>query len=221
LSPWLPRPARPPRWAGGAPAAGGGGDLGGISSGRQQSPERKARAAYHRGLKSRKDALRRERRAASAGSDARREKELGKAATAWQKAIRQFSVAIKNDRRMPEAYNELGYALRKTGHYERALKAYEAALYLRPDYYDAIEYRGEAFLHLGRLDDVKQTYMALFRKDRSNADLLMKALGAWSRDQDMAHADDTLRTFLRWISERQALAAQSDSLSANNARRWD
>ena len=50
---------------------------------------------------------------------------------------------------------------------------------MAPGFPDAIEYRGEAFLALNRIDDAKQAYMDLFASDRKQAETLMKAMGDW------------------------------------------
>ena len=63
---------------------------------------------------------------------------------------------------MPQAYNGMGYSYRKLGDYTKALENYDRALQLAPKFPDAIEYRGEAYLALNRLDDAKQAYLTLF-----------------------------------------------------------
>ena len=71
--------------------------------------------------------------------------------------------AIANNPQLHEAYSSLGYALRKTGRFDESIEAYNRALQLNPSYSEAIEYRAEAYLALGRLDEVKAAYMELFR----------------------------------------------------------
>ena len=53
----------------------------------------------------------------------------------------------------------MGFAYRKTGDYAKALEMYDKALALQPGFPDAIEYRGEAYLALNRIDDAKQAYL--------------------------------------------------------------
>ena len=43
-----------------------------------------------------------------------------------------------------KAANELGYALRKSGDYRKAIGAYNYALEINPNFHQATEYRGEA-----------------------------------------------------------------------------
>ena len=77
---------------------------------------------------------------------------------------------------MPQAYNGMGFSNRKLGDYAKALENYDRALQLAPNFPDAIEYRGEAYLALNRLDDAKQSYLTLFAMDRKQADSLMAAM---------------------------------------------
>ena len=56
---------------------------------------------------------------------------------------------------MAEAWNYIGYCRRQTGDYGGALGAYDEALRLKPGFPEAIEYRGHAYLGLGRVDDSK------------------------------------------------------------------
>src|SRR6185436_13414284 len=56
----------------------------------------------------------------------------------------------------PEAWNELGFALRNQGRYTESLQAYDEALRLRPNFPEALEYLGEAYVKLGRLEDARR-----------------------------------------------------------------
>jgi tetratricopeptide (TPR) repeat protein len=116
-----------------------------------------------------------------------------------------------------EAQNELGYALRRTGKYEEAIAAYDAALALNGVYYPAVEYRGEAYLSVGRLEQAKSSYMVLFRNDRKLASQLMDAMDEWLAKQP---AGDSTAAFAAWLKERKAVAEVGDDLSQNNSRRW-
>jgi tetratricopeptide (TPR) repeat protein len=74
----------------------------------------------------------------------------------WPTAAEAFRGAIKHRAAFPEAWNELGYALRNQGHYAESIKAYDEALRLRPNYPEALEYLGEAYVKLGRSDDARR-----------------------------------------------------------------
>ena len=74
----------------------------------------------------------------------------------WPTAVDAFRGAIKYRAEFPEAWNELGYALRNQERYAESVKAYDEALRLRPNFPEALEYLGEAYVKLGRLDDARR-----------------------------------------------------------------
>ena len=74
----------------------------------------------------------------------------------WPVAIDAFQKVVKARPSFPDAWNELGFALRNVGRYPESLKAYDEALRLKPDYPEAIEYLGEAYVKLGRLEDARK-----------------------------------------------------------------
>lgn len=78
----------------------------------------------------------------------------------------------------PEAWNELGFALRQTGQYGEALKAYDQALRLRPNYPEALEYLGEAYVKLGRSEDARAILSRLTALDTGRARELEEAIRA-------------------------------------------
>jgi superkiller protein 3 len=99
------------------------------------------------------------------------------------KAAKRFSEAVADFRRavdlrpdFPEAWNELGFALRQIGQYTDALKAYDQALRLRPDYPEALEYLGEAYVKLGRTDDARAILERLRPLDTARAQQLAEAI---------------------------------------------
>jgi tetratricopeptide (TPR) repeat protein len=69
----------------------------------------------------------------------------------------------------PEAWSELGYALRHLGRYGESLRAYDEALRLRQRFPEALEYLGEAYVEMGRLDDARRVLDRLRPLDRSRA----------------------------------------------------
>ena len=121
---------------------------------------------------------------------------------------------------MYEAWNYVGYTSRKLGEYDKALQAYDEALRLNPSYGEAIEYRGEAYLNLNRLDDAKKAYLSLYAGSRTHADLLLKAMKTWAdkRHADPAGVDPTaLAAFEGWLHERAALAERTVDMARNSA----
>jgi tetratricopeptide (TPR) repeat protein len=106
----------------------------------------------------------------------------------------------------------MGFAYRKLGDYMKALDMYDRALQLAPNFPDAIEYRGEAYLALNRIDDAKQAYLTLFAMDRKQADMLMKAMVDWvgRRQSDPAGVDPSaVSAFEAWLKERGTVAQET------------
>jgi len=87
----------------------------------------------------------------------------------WATAITAFKRATELRSDFPEAWNELGFALRNQGRYADSLDAYDRALALRPDFPEALEYLGEAYVKMGRLDDARRVLDRLRPLDRSRA----------------------------------------------------
>jgi tetratricopeptide (TPR) repeat protein len=99
---------------------------------RRQSPaEPSAESAYNRGVRAR-------------------------VARDWVEAEKAFRSALRFRPTFADAWNELGYALRKQQRYPESLDAYAEALRLQPDFPEALEYLGEAFVKMGRLEDARR-----------------------------------------------------------------
>jgi tetratricopeptide (TPR) repeat protein len=120
------------------------------------------------------------------------------------------------DPTMYQAWNYLGFTNRHLGHYEESLESYDKALKINPNYLEAIEYRGEAYLGLNQIDDAKAAYMTLFSDSRPLANELMAAMHQWTEArrkdaQGLSSAD--LEAFSKWMDERTGIAAQTASLA--------
>ena len=87
----------------------------------------------------------------------------------WTTAVDAFKRAINQRAAFPEAWNELGYALRNQKRYAESLEAYDEALRLRPNFPEALEYLGEAYVKLGRLDDARRVLQRLRPLDPGRA----------------------------------------------------
>ena len=82
----------------------------------------------------------------------------------WQTAIALLNKVTAAEPKNPEAYNLLGYSVRKSGNPQGSLQYYQYALSLDPKHLGANEYIGEAYLqlndvakaeeHLKRLDEL-------------------------------------------------------------------
>jgi tetratricopeptide (TPR) repeat protein len=77
---------------------------------------------------------------------------------------------------MAEAYNNLGYCLRKLGKLDESLKAYEQAIGLKADFAQAREYRGETYLALGLLEKAQTDKDFLMQMKSPLADTLARSI---------------------------------------------
>jgi tetratricopeptide (TPR) repeat protein len=187
------------------------------------SAEQLAIGYYNRGLEHRDKAWALEEKAVRSRKP---DRVLGRAHAEWTRAVVAFREAAGSDPAMQQAHGSLGYAYRKLGRYEDALHAYDRALTIDPGYVEAIEYRGEAYLGLDRLDEAKEAYLDLFRRDRAQAAALLDAMQRWvearrtgsaGRDGTPAAAVDALST---WVDERAEIAAQTEQSTTAQGRSW-
>ncbi|HIG42853.1 MAG: tetratricopeptide repeat protein [bacterium] len=205
--------------AGGGSA--GGGSVGGSSEPvKRKTPQEMAVSNYNAGLKNRDKAWGYQERA-STESNAKKVAKLDKKANKqFQKAAKRFRTAIKYEPRLYQAHGSLGYALKQLGEFDDALSAYNLSVELKPTYTPAIEYRAEAHLALGRLDEIKPAYIQLLNLDRPRADQLMAAIQRWL---DAPHDDidlATLTEFRSWAVERITLSAQTLDLTGAPSPDW-
>lgn len=187
---------------------------------REQTPKEMARAAYNDGVRAVKKADKQAGIAASATDPRKRDKAAKQSAALYERGRDKFSAAVQQVATMHEAWNYLGYTRRKLGELESALIAYDRALALRPTYAEAIEYRGEAYLALNRLNDAKQAYLDLYVGDRKLADQLLAAMKNWvaaKRSSTSSGDPEALDAFDQWVQERAQIAAQTASLTRSGA----
>jgi predicted Zn-dependent protease len=109
--------------------------------------ENRARAEdlYRKGYKEAQDAQK--------DLDAKKEKDAKKK---FGKALQRFQDAVKLDPTYFEAWNMAGFCSRKSGSVKAAFGYYDKALALRPDYEEAHEYLGEAYLQSGDVPKAKE-----------------------------------------------------------------
>ena len=140
---------------------------------------------------------------AEASSAAAENEEAERAARDFYKeSLRHFKEAIRLDGSMHEAYTYLGYANRKLGNHAEALAAYEQALRIFPDYPHAIEYQGQAFLGMKRLDEARFNYLRLYALNKGQAAKLLQAMRAWV---DANRTDAEHNGFAEWVARRSEL----------------
>ena len=94
----------------------------------------------------------------------------------YVKAVRMFRIAVSKKKDHTEAYNMLGFSLRKSGRYEEAIKNYKKALKINPDFPEAHEYIGEAYLSKGNRDLAWMHYTELKRLESEEADELLEKI---------------------------------------------
>ena len=102
------------------------------------------------------------------------EEEYGKGVRAkrakeWSVAVASFTKATELKPDFPEAWNELGYALRNVGNYPDSVKAYDEALRLKPRFPEALEYLGEAYVKMGQVEEARKVLERLKPLDRKRA----------------------------------------------------
>jgi tetratricopeptide (TPR) repeat protein len=207
-------------------AAEGGGSGGSV---RQQqpmkrlTPEEKAVASYEAGIKHRDKAAKYELKAVDEMSDKKYAKLQKKINKEYGRAVDDYEKAVGHYPRFYQAFSSLGYSLRKLGQFEESLVAYNQSLEINPYYDEAIEYRGEAYLGLNRIDEAKEAYMELFQNDRVLADQLIAAMLSWvaNRRDDANGLDATVvEQFAEWVEQRNELASYLQPTNNDSSRRW-
>jgi tetratricopeptide (TPR) repeat protein len=186
------------------------------------TPEQQAAEAYNEGLAYRDEAWKLTDKLEKAAPDDRTKLE-GKIRRAYEGSIRSFESAVQHNPRMHQAYSSLGYAYRKTGNYTAALAAYDKALAIAPDYLEAVEYRGEAYLGLGRLDDAKAAWETLRPKNPQLASDLLQGMRTWIAKGRGAPGNvdvGTLDALERWVDERQAGQPAPSAAALRKSKSW-
>jgi tetratricopeptide (TPR) repeat protein len=134
----------------------------------------------------------------------------------YQESLSHFKEAVRLDSSMHEAYTYLGYANRKLGNHTKALDAYAQALRIHPDYPYAIEYQGQAFLGLNRLDEARFNYLRLYALSKGQAAKLLQAMRAWVDSHKNAKLDGVdVDSFADWVARRSELTR--DDVPANSS----
>jgi tetratricopeptide (TPR) repeat protein len=141
--------------------------------------------------------------AATAANEAERQAALDDAQKAYQTSLPSFATAVRLDETMHEAYTYMGYANRKLGRYDEALRAYQQALKINPDTTFAIEYQGEAFLGLNRIDEARFNFLRLYALDQHQAAKLLRAMQAWMQaNEAKPPAGIDMPALAAWIAEK-------------------
>ena len=184
-----------------------------------QSADSLAVEYYESGLAHKERAWQQQAAATTAGEEERLVL-LAEAQVEFQAAVKAQGKALGLHLNFHQAANELGYALRQTGDYRKALGAYNFALSIKPDFYPAIEYRGEAYLALGMLDQAKSAYMTLFSNDPPLAAQLLAAMEASPIENSVPAEDELRASFQEWVAERKTLAGLTGQIDPVAERSW-
>lgn len=207
--------AVPGAWANG----GGSMNVPQMSAPRNENPEDKAKGLYNQGVKDVKKADKYQTAFTEATDPDKKKHAQGEAQEYYQSARTKFQQATELNPQLAEGWNYVGYTNRHLGDYDAALAAYERALTLKPGYPDALEYRGEAYLGLSRVNDAQQAYLDLFAGDRALAGKLLTAMKSWVETQRTSSTADASKVseLDKWIQERTTIAAQTASLTREGA----
>lgn len=182
-----------------------------------RTPEDQARDQYNGGVRlvEKADGLIAD--ASHQADEKKQAKARTKAEQAYANAQKKFARATELHPSMYQAWNYLGYTNRKIGNYEAALTAYDRALRLKPDYAEAIEYRGHAYLGLNRLSEAKDAYLALYSSNRKLAAQLLAGMQEWIGTHRENAGGLDVEAFASWVNERSAIASKTAGLTREGA----
>lgn len=187
----------------------------------QRDPRDQAVESYNDGLRLRDRAWGFEKELAAASDPAQKTKIEEKIRKTYLAAVRSQKDAVRNDRNLFQAWSELGYALRKTGDYPAALEAYDKALLLQPNYAEALEYRGEAYLGVNRVTDAREAYLALFNGgDATRAKMLADAMTTWvtqRRADPTGVSAQAIDELAAWLAQRAEISSHAPAASSSGS----
>jgi len=104
------------------------------------------------------------------------------AAKNYGDAINDFTSAISIKADYAEAYNMLGYCLRMTGKVQDSMRNYQKALELKPNFPEAREYYGEAFLMDNNLGGAVSQYIVIQKTNQKQAAILLASIADFLKD---------------------------------------
>jgi tetratricopeptide (TPR) repeat protein len=201
-------------------AGGGGGGVPSADSASRDSQQRIAAGHYRAGLRARDAAWRFEARAKQQEDREEAKRLYAKARREFEKAITSQRKAIKAAPELYQAHGSLGYALRRIGRYDEAIASYDRALEIEPRYGEAVEYRAEAYLELGRLDDVRLAWAQLQGVPELSAQL-REAMEHWvekRRRKPGTIEPERIEAFAAWLAEQTR--AGGPPTAPTDAGRW-
>ncbi|HET9251787.1 MAG TPA: tetratricopeptide repeat protein, partial [Candidatus Eisenbacteria bacterium] len=143
-----------------------------ASQGKATSPEERASAARIEAEKLYADGygeVEKAKKEVASGKEKDAKKRFGK-------ALKKFEAALERDPVYYQAWNMVGYCARNTGDLKRAFAAYEKCLSIQPDYDEAHEYLGEAYILSGDLAKAKVELAWLRANDSDEAEELAQKI---------------------------------------------
>lgn len=94
----------------------------------------------------------------------------------WSRAVVLFRKAVEQEPENYKALNMLGFSLRRSGKHQEAIQTYNRALAIKPDFAQALEYRGKAHLGSGDKGAALADYQKLVRLGSPLAEDLKEAI---------------------------------------------
>jgi tetratricopeptide (TPR) repeat protein len=180
-----------------------------------EKPDVAAKKAYRAATKALDKAKELESSAAAATNPDKKAKDLDKLGDQYNVALDAFTEVLSNKPDMVEAWDQVGYVHLRLSAYREAIDDYNHTLALKPELMEAIEHRAEAYLAIGRLDEVKVAYMDLFSHAPDLAGQLMASMQKWvaayQADPHGMRVSD-IAAFGKWVAERDGIAKQTASL---------
>lgn len=128
--------------------------------------------------------------------EAKKELAAGKTDSAkkkFGKALKKFREATDYDPNYFEAWNMVGYCSRKSGDLKGSFAAYMKCLEIEPEYAQAHEYLGEAYLMTGDLPKAKEQLLWLVARKSEQAGELATKIEAFEKSGAPAAADSTAK----------------------------
>ncbi len=171
----------------------------------EEKPEIAAKKAYTAGVKSIDKAAEFEALASQTPNADKKARALEKVGDAYNRALDQFTEALRNKGDMVDAWSRVGYVHLRLGAYAESVDDYNHALALKSDLYEAIFHRGEANLAIDRLDDTKSAYLELANHEQGLAAKLLLSMRKWLADhKSEAHGMNSaaIDSFEQWLKSR-------------------
>lgn len=162
---------------------------------------------YHQGMRQYNLALKSEEKIAEAETDKERSKLKKRSRKAWESAAQQLQAALSQGD-MFEAYEPLGFAYRKLGKYDEAIKVHAMALGRDPDSMENFAGWADALVGLNQLGTATEKWASWAQEGSPRAPIMMEAIERWvaQRKADPAGLNPELvDRVAQWVDQQKAL----------------